>query len=71
MIGRCLGHLRVEAKIGAGGMDEVWRARDTRPDREPSQDWAPKARIDVVLSWDREPRAAISGQAPATAGAPL
>lgn len=33
MIGRTLGHYRIEAWLAAGGMGEVYRARDTRLDR--------------------------------------
>jgi eukaryotic-like serine/threonine-protein kinase len=34
MIGRRLGYFRVTAKIGAGGMGEVYRAHDEQLDRD-------------------------------------
>ena len=34
MIGTSLNHYEVAAKIGAGGMGEVYRARDTRLGRD-------------------------------------
>jgi TolB-like protein/cytochrome c-type biogenesis protein CcmH/NrfG len=34
MIGRALGHYRITAAIGAGGMGEVWRATDTKLGRD-------------------------------------
>ncbi|HQR33635.1 MAG TPA: protein kinase [Blastocatellia bacterium] len=34
VIGRTLGHYTIQSKIGAGGMGEVYRAHDTRLDRD-------------------------------------
>jgi serine/threonine protein kinase len=34
LIGRTLAHYRITAAIGAGGMGEVYRGRDTKLDRE-------------------------------------
>ena len=50
-VGSRLGHYAVTAKIGEGGMGEVYRARDTKLDRDvapapTAHVTAPKARVE-------------------------
>lgn len=43
MIGTSLAQYRLTASLGAGGMGEVWRATDTRLDREVAIEGLPSA----------------------------
>src|SRR5436305_6589882 len=43
MTGRRLGHYEIVAKIGEGGMGEVYRARDTKLDRDVALKILPEA----------------------------
>jgi serine/threonine protein kinase/Tfp pilus assembly protein PilF len=60
MIGQTLGHYRIEAKLGEGGMGEVYRARDTVLGREVAVKVLPpdKLRSDRLQRFLREARAA-------------
>jgi serine/threonine protein kinase len=60
MIGQTLGHYRIEAKLGKGGMGEVYRARDTVLGRKVAVKVLPpdKVRADGLQRFLREARAA-------------
>jgi hypothetical protein len=59
MIGRSLSHFEITAKLGEGGMGEVWRAEDTRLDREVAIKLLPEAVAgdpERLARFDREAR---------------
>jgi tetratricopeptide (TPR) repeat protein len=63
MIGRQLLHYDILARIGAGGMGEVWRARDTRLDREVAIKILPPSRGDDSVQKQRFLREARAASA--------
>ena len=63
MIGRTLAHYRITAAIGAGGMGQVYRATDTRLDREVALKVLPAelaGSADMLARFRREARAVAS-----------
>jgi tetratricopeptide (TPR) repeat protein len=63
MIGRKLLHYEILTRIGAGGMGEVWRARDARLDREVAIKILPRSRGDDTVQKQRFLREARAASA--------
>ncbi len=60
LIGRTLGHYRIEALLGAGGMGEVYRARDSKLDRNVAIKVLPQhlsSHPDALARFEREAKA--------------
>ena len=53
MIGRNVSHYEVLARIGSGGMGDVYRARDTRLDRTVVLKFLPPARAEDAAARER------------------
>jgi serine/threonine protein kinase len=52
MIGKTISHYRVVEKLGAGGMREVYRAKDSRLDRSVVINVGNKAKLGMTLKRD-------------------
>jgi serine/threonine-protein kinase len=60
MIGRTLGHYRISSLLGAGGMGEVYRARDLRLDRDVAVKILPEhlaGNLEALRRFEREAKA--------------
>jgi serine/threonine protein kinase len=63
MIGQSIGSYRITAKLGAGGMGEVWKARDTKLGRDVALKILPAAFAsdpDRMARFEREARVLAS-----------
>ena len=68
-LGTTLGPYQVTAKIGEGGMGEVWQARDTKPDRDVALQVLPEAFTsdpDRLARFEREAKVPSFGRGGAT-----
>ncbi|HVS01536.1 MAG TPA: serine/threonine-protein kinase, partial [Thermoanaerobaculia bacterium] len=71
MIGATLAHFRITAKLGEGGMGEVWRAEDTRLGRQVAIKVLPErftADAERLARFEREARVLASLSHPNVAG---
>src|SRR5262245_7952649 len=62
-IGACLGPYKILARLGAGGMEEVYRGKDTRLGREVAVKVLPEFLADnndALMRFEREARALAS-----------
>jgi len=62
--GTRLGAFRIETPLGAGGMGEVYKAKDTRLDRTVAIKILPSADLELKARFDREARAIAALQHP-------
>jgi predicted ATPase len=63
LVGRAVGQYRIEARVGAGGMGDVYRAHDTKLDRPVALKWLPRGMAgdaDRLRRFHAEARAASS-----------
>ena len=60
MVGRTLGHYRIEEQIGAGGMGVVYRARDERLDRDVALKVLPEGLVSDSGATDRLRKEALA-----------
>ncbi len=63
MIGKSLSHYRIIEKLGQGGMGEVYRARDTKLDRDVPVKLLPEMLVkdpDALARFQREAKAVAS-----------